>query len=61
MRLRWRGSRPYDELMKKFPNTLISHFGTVCGLPEGQNGNSEVGHMQWVQGESCTWTSRALI
>jgi len=35
----------YDELLKKFPNTLIQTSGPYVGLPEGQMGNSEVGHM----------------
>ncbi len=35
----------YDELVKKFPNTLIHTSGPFVGLPEGQMGNSEVGHM----------------
>src|SRR5258708_9161897 len=35
----------YDDLMKKFPNTLIHASGPYVGLPEGQMGNSEVGHM----------------
>jgi 2,3-bisphosphoglycerate-independent phosphoglycerate mutase len=35
----------YDDLMKKFPNTLIHTSGPYVGLPEGQMGNSEVGHM----------------
>jgi 2,3-bisphosphoglycerate-independent phosphoglycerate mutase len=35
----------YDELLRKFPNTLISTSGSAVGLPEGQMGNSEVGHM----------------
>jgi 2,3-bisphosphoglycerate-independent phosphoglycerate mutase len=35
----------YDELMKKFPNMLIHTSGPFVGLPEGQMGNSEVGHM----------------
>jgi 2,3-bisphosphoglycerate-independent phosphoglycerate mutase len=35
----------YDELMRKFPNTLIHTSGPFVGLPEGQMGNSEVGHM----------------
>src|SRR3979490_3303982 len=35
----------YDELLKKFPNTLIHTSGPFVGLPEGQMGNSEVGHM----------------
>jgi 2,3-bisphosphoglycerate-independent phosphoglycerate mutase len=35
----------YDTLLKKFPNTLIHTSGPWVGLPEGQMGNSEVGHM----------------
>jgi 2,3-bisphosphoglycerate-independent phosphoglycerate mutase len=35
----------YDDLIKRFPNTLIHTSGPFVGLPEGQMGNSEVGHM----------------
>jgi len=35
----------YNELLRKFPNTLIQTSGPFVGLPEGQMGNSEVGHM----------------
>src|SRR6202040_1426777 len=35
----------YDELIQRFPNTLIHTSGPFVGLPEGQMGNSEVGHM----------------
>src|SRR6201998_1339877 len=35
----------YDALLKKFPNTLIHTSGPYVGLPEGQMGNSEVGHL----------------
>ncbi len=35
----------YDRLMMSFPNTLIHTSGPYVGLPEGQMGNSEVGHM----------------
>src|SRR5258708_3052171 len=35
----------YDELLRKFPNTLIQTSGPSVGLPEGQMGNSEVGHL----------------
>jgi len=35
----------YDDLLKKYPNTLIHTSGPYVGLPEGQMGNSEVGHM----------------
>ena len=33
-----------DKLMKKYPNTKIKPSGLAVGLPEGQMGNSEVGH-----------------
>ena len=39
-------SKPnYDRLLKEFPNTLIHTSGPYVGLPEGQMGNSEVGHL----------------
>ena len=35
----------YDKLFKEVPSVLISTHGLSVGLPEGQMGNSEVGHM----------------
>src|SRR5258708_12396336 len=35
----------YDRLLREFPNTLVQTSGPFVGLPEGQMGNSEVGHM----------------
>src|ERR1700678_2082182 len=35
----------YDRLLRDFPNTLIQTSGPYVGLPKGQMGNSEVGHM----------------
>ncbi|MEA1956206.1 MAG: 2,3-bisphosphoglycerate-independent phosphoglycerate mutase [Campylobacterota bacterium] len=35
----------YDRLFKETPHSLIDTFGLSVGLPEGQMGNSEVGHM----------------
>src|SRR5712692_5653437 len=35
----------YDRLLATYPNTLIHTSGPYVGLPEGQMGNSEVGHM----------------
>ena len=35
----------YDYLLTNAPKTLISTHGLSVGLPEGQMGNSEVGHM----------------
>ena len=34
-----------DELLAKFPNTLVHTSGPFVGLPDGQMGNSEVGHL----------------
>ena len=33
-----------DKLMKKYPNTIMYTSGLKVGLPDGQMGNSEVGH-----------------
>ncbi|MFM2126108.1 MAG: hypothetical protein RL328_2559, partial [Acidobacteriota bacterium] len=35
----------YDSLLRDYPNTLIYTSGPHVGLPEGQMGNSEVGHL----------------
>ena len=35
----------YDTLLREFPSTLIHTSGPFVGLPEGQMGNSEVGHL----------------
>ncbi|PAF45878.1 2,3-bisphosphoglycerate-independent phosphoglycerate mutase [Helicobacter sp. 11S02629-2] len=35
----------YDYLFKHVPNSLVSTHGLSVGLPSGQMGNSEVGHM----------------
>ena len=35
----------YDSLLTTYPNTLVHTSGPFVGLPEGQMGNSEVGHM----------------
>lgn len=34
-----------DRFFKEYPNTLIAASGEEVGLPEGQMGNSEVGHL----------------
>ncbi len=40
------GNTPnYDRLIKENPNTTLEASGTAVGLPEGQMGNSEVGHI----------------
>jgi 2,3-bisphosphoglycerate-independent phosphoglycerate mutase len=35
----------FNELMKKYPHTLNKASGNAVGLPEGSQGNSEVGHL----------------
>lgn len=35
----------FDYLISAFPNSTLTTFGEEVGLPEGQMGNSEVGHM----------------
>jgi 2,3-bisphosphoglycerate-independent phosphoglycerate mutase len=35
----------YDRLLAEYPNTLIHTSGRYVGLPDGQMGNSEVGHL----------------
>jgi 2,3-bisphosphoglycerate-independent phosphoglycerate mutase len=34
-----------DALMKNYPHATLTTFGEAVGLPEGQMGNSEVGHL----------------
>ena len=35
----------FDELWASFPTTTLTACGRAVGLPEGQMGNSEVGHL----------------
>ena len=35
----------YDRLLREYANTLIQTSGRFVGLPDGQMGNSEVGHL----------------
>ena len=35
----------HDQLYKKYPVSHVSASGTDVGLPDGQMGNSEVGHL----------------
>lgn len=35
----------FDQLVKEYPNANLKTYGTEVGLPEGQMGNSEVGHL----------------
>ena len=35
----------WDRLLQQYPNALVQTSGAAVGLPDGQMGNSEVGHM----------------
>src|SRR5437667_9593131 len=35
----------FDELWSRYPHATLDASGTSVGLPEGQMGNSEVGHL----------------
>ncbi len=35
----------FDELWASYPHTTLTAWGRAVGLPEGQMGNSEVGHL----------------
>lgn len=39
------GSKNVNELIKKYPSATLGASGLAVGLPEGQMGNSEVGHL----------------
>lgn len=42
----FQANTPYfDHLMKAFPHSTLTTHGEAVGLPEGQMGNSEVGHL----------------
>ena len=37
--------KEYLELLSKYPHSQLKASGEAVGLPEGQMGNSEVGHL----------------
>ena len=39
------GTPNLDKLIKLYPSTSLRASGNAVGLPEGQMGNSEVGHL----------------
>ena len=49
-----------DLLYKKYPHNLIEASGTAVGLPKGQMGNSEVGHLNIGAGR-IVYTGLSLI
>jgi 2,3-bisphosphoglycerate-independent phosphoglycerate mutase len=58
-------SKPfYDSLMQKYPHGVLRSSGEAVGLPAGQMGNSEVGHLNMGAGrivyQELTRISRAI-
>ena len=55
----------WDKLWSERPHTLISSSGLAVGLPEGQMGNSEVGHMSLGSGrvvyQNITRIDKAIV
>ena len=49
-----------DALLKKYPHNLIEASGKAVGLPQGQMGNSEVGHLNIGAGR-IVYTGLSLI
>ncbi len=50
----------FDDLFKNYPNSIIQASGEYVGLPKGQMGNSEVGHLNIGAGE-IVYTGLSLI
>jgi 2,3-bisphosphoglycerate-independent phosphoglycerate mutase len=50
----------FDGLMQKYPHSTLTTFGEEVGLPEGQMGNSEVGHLNIGAGR-IVWQELARI
>lgn len=60
------GNTPvFDGLLKEYPNTQVSASGLSVGLPEGQMGNSEVGHLNIGSGriiyQELTRISKSIV
>jgi 2,3-bisphosphoglycerate-independent phosphoglycerate mutase len=52
---------PYvDSLLAQYPHTTLTTFGEAVGLPDGQMGNSEVGHLNIGAGR-IVWQELARI
>jgi 2,3-bisphosphoglycerate-independent phosphoglycerate mutase len=50
----------FDKLFKEYPHTLLQASGNYVGLPDGQMGNSEVGHLNIGAGR-IVYTGLSLI
>lgn len=57
----YQANTPYfDSLMQRYPHSTLVTFGEEVGLPEGQMGNSEVGHLNIGAGR-IIWQELARI
>ncbi|ADN68854.1 2,3-bisphosphoglycerate-independent phosphoglycerate mutase [Mycoplasmopsis fermentans] len=50
----------FDKLFKEYPNSILQASGEYVGLPKGQMGNSEVGHLNIGAG-TVVYTGLSLI
>ena len=50
----------FDMLMKKYPHSILKASGPAVGLPEGQMGTSEVGHMNLGSGRVALQPLQAI-
>lgn len=50
----------FDKLFKEYPNSILQASGEYVGLPKGQMGNSEVGHLNIGAG-TIVYTGLSLI
>lgn len=54
----------YDQLWSQYPHSTLTTHGLAVGLPEGQMGNSEVGHLNLGAGrivyQDLAWISQSM-
>jgi phosphopentomutase/2,3-bisphosphoglycerate-independent phosphoglycerate mutase family metalloenzyme len=51
----------FDSMMRECPHALLATSGRNVGLPDGQMGNSEVGHTNIGAGRTCPASMRPLL
>ena len=50
----------FDKLVEKYPHSILQASGPAVGLPEGQMGTSEVGHMNLGSGRVALQPLQAI-
>ena len=50
----------FDMMMNKYPHSILQASGKAVGLPEGQMGTSEVGHMNLGSGRVALQPLQAI-